>query len=228
MNSTAPDLRCYHHPEREATSQCDRCGDYLCGQCAGEHDEEYLCPRCLRHFKRAQLPVGSGKFAILNLIGAVLFFPFFIGAVIIFSNADYSYAGEFLAAVPFLMLGGQFVFTGLGAWKKTKGCDIRARTLLHSICLESIAGLIGCIIVTVWISIDFVGMESPSLFHLCTLPLMLLAGTMLVWSAIASVRAVAGGVRPIWFAVFSFVSTLVGILIFGFFGVVHGNLLGLW
>ena len=42
-----PDLRCYHHPEREATSQCDRCGDYLCSECVNEHDELHVCARCL-------------------------------------------------------------------------------------------------------------------------------------------------------------------------------------
>ncbi len=31
--SMEPDLRCYHHPEREAASQCDHCGDYLCAEC---------------------------------------------------------------------------------------------------------------------------------------------------------------------------------------------------
>ena len=47
-----PDLRCYHHPDREATSQCDRCGDYLCAQCMKEHRKQYLCERCLRDVTR--------------------------------------------------------------------------------------------------------------------------------------------------------------------------------
>ena len=41
-----PDLRCYYHPEREATSQCDRCGDYLCSDCVNDHDELHVCARC--------------------------------------------------------------------------------------------------------------------------------------------------------------------------------------
>ena len=46
-----PDLRCYHHPEREATSQCDRCGDYLCSWCVQEHDELHVCARCFEDIR---------------------------------------------------------------------------------------------------------------------------------------------------------------------------------
>ena len=41
-----PDLRCYHHPDREAISQCDRCGDYLCGECMVERRGQHLCTDC--------------------------------------------------------------------------------------------------------------------------------------------------------------------------------------
>ena len=47
---TKPDLRCYHHPEREATSQCDRCGDYLCDDCVIPLVEEQFCPECYRRY----------------------------------------------------------------------------------------------------------------------------------------------------------------------------------
>ena len=49
-----PDLRCYHHPERTATSQCDRCGDYLCAECMKELAEQYLCPTCYRELMPAR------------------------------------------------------------------------------------------------------------------------------------------------------------------------------
>ena len=41
-----PDLRCYHHPEREATGQCDRCGDYLCPECVWAFGEQHVCGAC--------------------------------------------------------------------------------------------------------------------------------------------------------------------------------------
>ena len=45
------DLRCYHHPDREATSQCDRCGDYLCDDCVRTLIGEHVCTTCYdRHF----------------------------------------------------------------------------------------------------------------------------------------------------------------------------------
>ena len=44
-----PDLRCYYHPDVEATGQCDRCGDYLCAECQVSFEGQYLCRQCCRH-----------------------------------------------------------------------------------------------------------------------------------------------------------------------------------
>ena len=43
-----PDLRCHYHPGREAASQCDKCGDYLCAKCVREFEGQYLCAKCKR------------------------------------------------------------------------------------------------------------------------------------------------------------------------------------
>ena len=45
---TAPDaeLTCYYHPDQAATSQCDRCGDFLCPACVKEYRGQFLCGRC--------------------------------------------------------------------------------------------------------------------------------------------------------------------------------------
>ena len=53
-----PDLRCYHHPDGEATGQCDRCGDYLCGECLKEYLLTPLCETCLNSIRR---PYGTGR-----------------------------------------------------------------------------------------------------------------------------------------------------------------------
>ena len=50
-----PDLRCYHHPDRQATAQCDRCGDYLCEACFHEHKDLHVCPRCLKEVTAGRL-----------------------------------------------------------------------------------------------------------------------------------------------------------------------------
>jgi len=64
-----PDLRCYHHPECEATSQCDRCGDYLCGDCVNEHDELHVCARCLKDIKpRVEIGMSAKIACIMNAL----------------------------------------------------------------------------------------------------------------------------------------------------------------
>ena len=61
-----PELKCYHHPEADATSQCDRCGDYLCSECVGEHSGDYLCQSC---FGDATDPMDSA--GVTRAISAV-------------------------------------------------------------------------------------------------------------------------------------------------------------
>ncbi len=64
-----PDLRCYHHPERGATSQCDRCGDYLCSECVNEHDELHICARCLEDVTPREEIGKSAKIAcVMNAL----------------------------------------------------------------------------------------------------------------------------------------------------------------
>ena len=72
------DLRCYHHPEREATGQCDSCGDYLCSECICMLEGQQLCDGCWagahpteRAIKR--LRTCSSNFYILALL--TLLFP---------------------------------------------------------------------------------------------------------------------------------------------------------
>ena len=68
------DLRCYHHPEREATSQCDRCGDYLCNDCVNEHDELHLCDRCIEDIRPREEIGKSAKIACVINALVVSFF----------------------------------------------------------------------------------------------------------------------------------------------------------
>ena len=68
---TRPDLRCYYHPEREATNQCDRCGDYLCDDCVRILIREHVCTTCYdRHFgDRTLMDWGE---AAVGVVGRVL------------------------------------------------------------------------------------------------------------------------------------------------------------
>ena len=74
MSAPQPDLRCYYHPDREATSQCDRCGDYLCAQCVQEYDEQYLCAKCLRDVMRPKAPAAVKKACAAVFIGGIMVF----------------------------------------------------------------------------------------------------------------------------------------------------------
>ena len=76
-----PDLRCYYHPDREATSQCDRCGDYLCAECVQRYAGLEVCGRCrldLLPVKRlprvVQAACGAGFIAGLFWLFPILFF----------------------------------------------------------------------------------------------------------------------------------------------------------
>ena len=66
-----PDLRCYHHPEREAASQCDRCGDYLCAECVSEYRDQYLCRKCIKDLNVTIF--GITLTVAASLISAALF-----------------------------------------------------------------------------------------------------------------------------------------------------------
>ena len=67
-----PDLRCYYHPDREATSQCDRCGDYLCCECTFEWKEQHLCKQCLGEVKPKEPFERIRDFVVVALIYAVV------------------------------------------------------------------------------------------------------------------------------------------------------------
>ncbi len=62
------ELRCYHHPEREATSQCDRCGDYLCSECVRQHDELRVCAKCRKDIIKRESGMSRAKRIVLAVL----------------------------------------------------------------------------------------------------------------------------------------------------------------
>ena len=69
MDDAAPDLRCYYHPERAATSQCDRCGDYLCGECVLYREGEHNCRTCYRLLVLPRTPALFWPAVLVNVAG---------------------------------------------------------------------------------------------------------------------------------------------------------------
>ena len=67
-----PDLRCYHHPEREATGQCDRCGDYLCAECQRELANKQLCDRCRTELHPSTLKTHLGTLSTFHYVVGIM------------------------------------------------------------------------------------------------------------------------------------------------------------
>jgi hypothetical protein len=54
-------LRCLHHPPREAVARCPECARYYCRECITEHEDRVLCADCLKRKVRAgSRPVARG------------------------------------------------------------------------------------------------------------------------------------------------------------------------
>jgi len=70
---------CYRHPDKETALRCNRCGKYICAQCARRTPTGYRCPDCIREqqkvFDTARWydPItGFFTAAVLGSIGALL------------------------------------------------------------------------------------------------------------------------------------------------------------
>ena len=209
-----PDLRCYHHPEREATSQCDRCGDYLCAQCVKEWAGQHLCGKCFKHSIRHMSPREGWKACVMNLVGVVAFAPLLI---LLEAGLHLREIGPWVFA---------FVLVPLFGWAGIRARGARgplrdgARELLTSIAFTSLAGVAGTVslagsfLLTRWGGPSGLGKELGALLMFAGM------GTCLVLLVISFVRwgrAVRRGVAPTSAVVVSFLSTLVGLLVSGLF-----------
>ncbi|MEM9189696.1 MAG: hypothetical protein AAGF12_11005 [Myxococcota bacterium] len=82
---------CPVHPEVPATGTCERCGNFMCGECVGQIAQGTVCRACEIRIaskgKLAQVPkVGIGLIvhgvllccmSVLNVVGAVFYYFFF-------------------------------------------------------------------------------------------------------------------------------------------------------
>ncbi len=88
---------CYRHPDTETALRCNRCGKYICAQCARRTPTGYRCPDCIREQRRVfdtarwyDPFTGFAVAGVLSVIGSILmnllsgfgfFFIFFIVAI---------------------------------------------------------------------------------------------------------------------------------------------------
>ena len=74
--------RCFNHRQREAAAKCLECGRYFCRECITEHEDRFLCSKCLRDMAapiKTKLPLLVGPVRLLQFIGgvAILWFVFY-------------------------------------------------------------------------------------------------------------------------------------------------------
>jgi hypothetical protein len=83
---------CEVHPERETSLRCNKCGRYMCVQCAVQTPVGYRCRQCVRQHENKFYAGTSNDYIIVFAVCAVLgaiggyvahFVPFFIFAFLI-------------------------------------------------------------------------------------------------------------------------------------------------
>jgi hypothetical protein len=85
--STASELRCANHPDRETMLRCNRCEKPICYQCAILTEVGYRCRECVRgqqakyyNAQQNDLPLGTGIALVLGIVLGALAYAF-LGAL---------------------------------------------------------------------------------------------------------------------------------------------------
>ncbi len=131
------DLRCYYHTEREATSQCDRCGDYLCAKCVHEHDELLVCARCFEDIRPRDEIGKSAKIAcVLNALACSFWLAVLLQYLWRFSMMNRSVSVMIAIPVITMMMS---VLAALFALS-----DMRGRSSLEQLFCSSVVISAGC------------------------------------------------------------------------------------
>ena len=211
-----PDLRCYYHPNRQATSQCDSCGDMLCPICQMEFEGQHLCSTCLHDARRGSLG-SDGSLCALSLLAIVIAGPVLGVLSIPVLVIGIIEAGTLSGAV-FLCVRGRGC-TG------ASGNNLRKSLLLMSVAplyLWLVCGLVFFTVLQADVSDFGAGaMEqivSPRLIGAAMFPLMalcaLLGWLMPVLLAIRKLhQATRDGVRPLWAVIVTLIIAIFELLL---------------
>jgi predicted metal-binding membrane protein len=78
------ETRCGMHPDSSAVEVCQRCGVFLCQECALSFEERSVCASCLsRYALKPEVSVRARVSFLLGLAGLVLgFLPAAVGLVL--------------------------------------------------------------------------------------------------------------------------------------------------
>ena len=207
-----PDLRCYYHPEREAAGQCDRCGDYLCAECAKQGHDQELCDRCLAYLDRPELPRGGKIACLTNVFAIFVYWPLLGVAMMAFRFEEkpvilWEAIGSLLAI---------FVFSTFKAFRAKRGHDDGADNLLSAIAVTSMGFSLLCMVELA--SFTYLLLTSQRPYDPPTL--LAVAGyvsvcVLMILAAIRWVQAVRAGVTPLWPVILAAITTLMEMLFVG-------------
>lgn len=126
-------MKCYHHPETEATASCQTCSKPVCDTCAVTVGQETLCSACfhlaVQYLHRSRTPeyrainpVAAGWLAIVPTLGAIYNGTYlralyqFLGFAVILLIADASDL-EPLGALGFILF---YLYTIFDAYRTAK------------------------------------------------------------------------------------------------------------
>lgn len=100
-------MKCYYHPDRDAVSSCQKCGKYLCKECADKYSP-CLCNECyniLRQEEKNEL-IESKKPFIKSIILGVVFF--IVSMIIVSASGGMKEAGWFPFVAFFIPFGWKY------------------------------------------------------------------------------------------------------------------------
>ena len=189
-----PDLRCYYHPRREATSQCDRCGDYLCDECVSAGRKKHLCEKCRRVLGLESLGRYYTEAAARNAIACVMaimvlpgivFFALAIAGLNSARRRDKLPLGKMGASIAIFSIGGISqtlvvgLFWALGIWDMASSAwlgRLPAKFILVPMGILSIVAALMCVLSLVFWSMSMVEEKWPRSLRMLTLwPMLFLA-----------------------------------------------------
>ena len=207
MSEALSERRCYHHPDREATSQCDRCGDYLCDDCARERGGRLLCGKCVASLARAALGRTGRVAAVLNVVALVVLclLPAFAYEEVPNSFWRGCGVGVLLAGEAAAL--GALVFALRGFWPQGPG----ARTLRGSLALTACGMLVALPAIFAGVPTVYDIRESGQAaggalgVWVCWLAMLFLLMSTTAW-----VKAVRERVGPRWAVTLAFLVPLLG------------------
>ena len=213
MSEMESELRCYHHPDREATSQCDRCGDYLCGECMKEHRKQYLCDRCLRDVTRPQVPtIGKRVCVAIPALFVLHILVFGLGGELLESRLN----KWLLFWMP--IVAGLFLWTALRARRAARVESGPVKLFLSATALAAF-----CYVIMFTNAFVMAGLEelragrwnAIRISDWSILVASLVAGVIMVLAVVNWFRAVRQGIRPLWTLIILLLMMLMGLFLSG-------------